>query len=197
MQFTPLEIWKWHSVLFGIHAGSPNTKISRCMGVNLRTDSYWWKSNTLSTLCGLGWSLAIVWHYASTQLFTWPHPQHQVPRKGSATLNQEGDYWKTLHLATGLCAMPHTQAEPSFSCKKISVTTSYLTSGYLIPRITIPLIIMFVVQWSEKPAKLYVSPKMDWKQVLTNLNNETLGKACKRFLSCLEALVESNADFLE
>ena len=36
-QFTPPDIWKRHSVLLGIHAGGPNTKIFQCFGVSLRT----------------------------------------------------------------------------------------------------------------------------------------------------------------
>ena len=38
MQFLPLEIRKQHTVLFGIHAKSTNTKISECLGVNLKTE---------------------------------------------------------------------------------------------------------------------------------------------------------------
>ena len=36
MQFTP-EIWKWHAVLHGIHAGNHNTNILQRLDVNLRT----------------------------------------------------------------------------------------------------------------------------------------------------------------
>ena len=38
IQFTPLEIWKWHAVLLGIHFRSPNTKIS--VFVNQNSYSY-------------------------------------------------------------------------------------------------------------------------------------------------------------
>ena len=37
MQFTPTELWKRHAVLLGIYARSSNTKISECLGINLRT----------------------------------------------------------------------------------------------------------------------------------------------------------------
>ena len=35
--FPPPEIWKRHVVLFSIHVGTANTKISQCFDVNLRT----------------------------------------------------------------------------------------------------------------------------------------------------------------
>ena len=39
-KFTFPEIWKWHAVLLGIHARGANTKISECLGVSLKTNSY-------------------------------------------------------------------------------------------------------------------------------------------------------------
>ena len=49
MPFIPSEIWKCHAVLLGVDAESSNTKISECLGVHLRTNSYsfWGKLNTL------------------------------------------------------------------------------------------------------------------------------------------------------
>ena len=42
-QFTPLKIWKLYAILHGIHFGSPDMKISRCLGVNMRTMQRIWK----------------------------------------------------------------------------------------------------------------------------------------------------------
>ena len=46
------NFWEWLAVLLGIQIVISNTKISENLGVNLKTDSYWWKPNTLSTLWG-------------------------------------------------------------------------------------------------------------------------------------------------
>ena len=35
--FTPLQIWKWYTVLVGILARSSNTKISQCLCANMRS----------------------------------------------------------------------------------------------------------------------------------------------------------------
>ena len=54
----------WHNSLPQkfLNARSFNTKISECLSVNLRTDSYsyWWKSNTQFTSWYLWWSLTVV-----------------------------------------------------------------------------------------------------------------------------------------
>ena len=60
--FTSPEIWKWYAVQCGVHFGSANTKILKCLGVNLKMDSHWykWKANTQSISWCLGWWLVMV-----------------------------------------------------------------------------------------------------------------------------------------
>ena len=59
---------------YHIHSGSTNRKISECLGVNMRTDSYsyWWKPNTQFTSWCLGRS-------RSLHLATWLPTQHEGP----------------------------------------------------------------------------------------------------------------------
>ena len=38
--FIPAEIYKWDAVQVGIHHGSSDSKISKCLGINLKSDSY-------------------------------------------------------------------------------------------------------------------------------------------------------------
>ena len=62
---------------------------------------------------GFGGSHKQYWCYASIHFPTWYQIQHgglhQVPEGESVALDWEVGYWKTLHLATGLCGMPHKQ----------------------------------------------------------------------------------------
>ena len=125
MQFTK-EILKWHAVLLGIHAGFSYMKTSECLGVNLRTDSYWWKTNTQSTSCCLWWLLVMVTlclhsssHRASDSTWrsTW------IAWRDSIAVDWEGGCWKILWLTKGLCTMPHKQENLGLAVKKISVTT--------------------------------------------------------------------------
>ena len=67
----------------------PWYKFSECLGVNLMSDSYWWKPNTQSTSWCLGWSLAMV--TLCLQSYSQTQTQHQVLREGSAILDREGD----------------------------------------------------------------------------------------------------------
>ena len=68
-------------------------------------------------------------------LNSWLHTKHwglhQVPGRGSAGLDQEGGCWKTLHLTTGLCTMPHKQSYPV--CEKLSVTSHHLKLQIAFP----------------------------------------------------------------
>ena len=61
-------------------------------------------------------------HYVSIHLLTCPKTQyrslHEVPRGGSAVLDQEGGCWKTLHLATELYTMSDKQENPILVVKR-------------------------------------------------------------------------------
>ena len=73
---------------------APIKKISECLGVTLRIDSYWWKPNTQSASCCWG-GYSQLWYYACIHLLTWPHIQHgglhSVPGGDSIGLDWEGD----------------------------------------------------------------------------------------------------------
>ena len=125
MLFSPLEIWKEQPLLLGIHArgSSSNPKISELLGFSLATDSYsyWCKPNTQS----IPWCLSgheQWWCYASIHLLTCPHKQYirlrQIPGGDSVAIDWEAGCWKTLHLATGLCTIPHKQENPALAGRK-------------------------------------------------------------------------------
>ena len=108
-----------------IQLGNFNTKVSKYLGINLKTDSYsyWWKPNAQSTSWCLIWSPAIViLYHHSSEVILWPHNQrrglYEVPAGGDAALDREVGRWKTLHLVTGLCAMPHKQENPVLAARK-------------------------------------------------------------------------------
>ena len=135
-KFFPSEIWKWHDILLGNHAINPKTKLSECLGVNQRTDSYsyWWKPNTKSTLWCLGWLLAMVMLglYSSSHMAS---DATQMSGRGSTSMDWESDSWgpnRTLHHATQV-------GETSVGCEKISVTKSLQASGCLIHEIANPM----------------------------------------------------------
>ena len=145
----------WHNslfqnkttILFGIHYGSSNTKISEFLWFNLRTDScsYWRKSSILFTLRCFGWSLSIVslclhlsYYIASHSIqrpisSAWPNSCWPWLRR--CLLEDTTSSIRNLHHAT-------QAGRQSVGCEKISVTTSPLTSGRLTPQIVIPLIII-------------------------------------------------------
>ena len=140
-----------------------------------------------------------LWCYASIHLPIRPQSQHgglyQVPGGCSTDLDWESGYWKTLHLATGLCTMPHMQENLELAMRKFLWSHHPLISGHLTPQIAVSLIIMCKAWLSER---LLCSAKDELKAriivAFTNLNKETIGKSCRRFQSCLEAMVETNSN---
>ena len=81
---------------------------------------------------------------------------------------------------------------PSLGCEKKFTTTCPLIYGCLSPQIVISSIIMWWVRVSTKDEL-----KAKITEALTNWNNETVGKAYRRFRSRLVPLVETNGDFFE
>ena len=81
--------------------------------------------------------------------------------------------------------------EPNFGFQEISATISLLTSRRLTLQIVNPLIIMCGSQLSERPTKL----KAMITAAFSYSNKDNDGKACRRFLSRLEDVVENSDDF--
>ena len=159
-QFTRPEIWKGQAVLLSKYAGSSNMKISEGRSVNLRTDSYQYclKVNIQSTSLCLGWSLAIVilWLHSSSHISS---DSIRMPERGSVALGSRR--WLLEDPASGNRTLHHaTQAgKPSVSCQKISATISHQTSCCQTS-----LDYYCVVQLNERPRKLCVTTKMNWRQ---------------------------------
>ena len=84
-------------------------------------------------------------------------------------------------------------------CEKISTTTSPLTSRRLTLEIADALIIICEVEVSKKTNKTPCNTKEELKAMITatfsNLNEERVGTAWRRFRSRLEAVFETNTDF--
>ena len=143
------------------------------------------------------------WLYATIHLPIWFPTQHgslqQVPEWGSPDLEREGSYRKTICLANGLQHITKIGV-PSVGCQKISVTISPKTYCRLIPQITIPL---DYCVWSAVEREINKTPgnikdklKARLTAIFTNLN-KTVGKACRRFWSRLEAVVKANGNFFK
>ena len=106
---------------------------------------------------------------------------------------------------------PHIWQQDSVPCHTSRRTQCWLsknfcdyitpTSGCQTLQIVILLIVMYVMQLSERPKKTLFNTRDELKArimaAFTNLNRETAGKTCKRFQSCLKAMVEANCDFFE
>ena len=116
----------------------------------------------------------------------------------TAALDQKDGCRKTLYLATGICAMSRKQDNPVLA-EKISVTTSTLTSSCLTPQIAPPYHVWGAAEQetSKTPCNTKDELKARIMAVFTNLNKESFRKACRRFWSCLETIVEDNDDFFE
>ena len=82
-------------------------------------------------------------------------PSFILPR--GLTLNSEA-YIKYLDRRGG-CWKTRAE-EPSLACKKISASISPLTSRRQTPQIVILLIIVRGAWFSERPRKLYATPKL-------------------------------------
>ena len=116
----------------------------------------------------------------------------------SGVLDQEGGSCKimsgnkTSHHATQV-------GEPSIGCQKISATTSSLRFDYLSTQIAISFIMWGAVE--QETIKTSCNTKDELKarttEAFTNLNEETVRKACKRFQSCLQVMVEANINSFE
>ena len=113
-------------------------------------------------------------------MLTWPY----IYRGSQWFLEELMLLWieRTLHLATGLCAMPHKRKKTSVGCEKIPVITSLLTSGCLTPQIIISLIIMWGAV-EQKTNKTLCNTEIELKArimaTFSNLNKETIWKAFK------------------
>ena len=141
------------------------------------------------------------WGCVSISHITWPHTQHgslyQVPGEDSVALDQEGSCWKTLYLTKGCNAMPHKQKNLVLDVRKFLQPhhPKHLPDSQIaIPKIT-------MCGWGWENNKLLYNTKDELKEritaAFTNLNKETIGKACRRFWSHLEAGIKSNDNFFD
>ena len=89
-------------------------RMFQCLDINLRTDfhSYWWKANTQSTSECLGRSLAMLMLFLHPSSHMTSDSAHHVLRGGSAGLDREGGYWKTLCIIIGLWVLAHKEENP-------------------------------------------------------------------------------------
>ena len=106
---------------------------------------------------------------------------HRVPGGGWADLNRESGY---LHLATGRCAMPHKQETLVLDMSKFLWPHCLSCLAGLTP---FTCYVLGAVE--QETNKTQCTTKDELKPrimaALTNLNNETIGKACRRLQSCL------------
>ena len=193
MQFIPSEIWKWHALLFGIHAESANIKISECFGVNLRTNSYsyWWKNKHLTHIIVFGvvtndGDIILPFIFLlNTEAYI------KLPAGCSAILDWKGSCWNSQCLTN-----KGTQSWLSENfCDHISTNICPPNSpdcnhlGY----------VWNVIGWETKKNLCNIKDELKAriKAAFTNLNKVTLGKVCRRFPSHLEAVVKASTNFFE
>ena len=108
--FTSSEIWKRHAALLGIHAGSPQSEdfiVFHCQSED-RFIFILLETKHPVHIMVFGWLQAMVtsFLYLSSHMAsysTWRPTS--IFKECSTALYQEGCCWKTLHLATGHCAM--------------------------------------------------------------------------------------------
>ena len=162
---------------------------------------YWWKLNTQFTSWCLGWSLTMVMLcYSSSHLAsysTW---------KAYMNCLKEVMLPRIKRLAAG---RPYIWQQDSISCCTSKRTPSWLWENFcdhITPKFWPPnspncnLLDYYAwgtVEWETN--KTLYNTKDELKArimaVFTNLNEETVWKACRRFQSCLEAVVKANEDF--
>ena len=169
IQFTPLKIWKWHTVLFAIHTGNTDTEISVCFGVNLTTvqrirkqlnksngNYEGTKACSVPTRCkDSDQNQTPSLHHGvqgnyqrcvSISLPTWPQTEdgdlHQVPTRKQCFPGSRGLLLEDPRSGNWILCYATLEGEPRLGCEKISASTSALKSGRVTPQIAI-LFIMY------------------------------------------------------
>ena len=157
----------------------------------------WWTHKTLDPHNVVGWSqvMEILCLYLSF------HMTSDSNRGDSRVfLDRGGGFWKILLLTTGLCAMPYKQENPVLTMRKFLRPTH--------PNISPPkhqdynLLDYYMLGSVERETNRFLShTKNELKARLipafTNLNQEIVGKSCRRSQSGTEAVVVKNGDFFE
>ena len=145
-KITPPEIWKRYNVRLYSSAGYHNTKINEFKCQSLDID----ENQTAIRYHGFG---AITNDCEVMPPFVYSGPQtqhgalHQLLGGGRIARVKDSGCWKILHLAIGLCALPHEQNDPVLAVR-IFLWHSRLQSPWR-------------VGWSERPTEFCATRTMN------------------------------------
>ena len=115
-------LWSFSDEKYFLQDHIVNTQNHSRLALHREIYWYWWKTNTQSTSWFLEWSLAMD---DAMALFIFTHDFRFNTESYIKGWDQEGGFWMTVCLVTGLCNMPHKLAENFFD---------YITPNNWLPK---------------------------------------------------------------